>query len=439
MLWERTKEVLQQRIDPDLFELWIEPLVCSREEQASIELSGPDRFFCSWVNDKYQQLILDSAAEVNGDPVAVLIQEAPAMLPPQPDSVQLRLPAMPAVEQRVRALHPRFSFDEFMVGESNALAYTACRTFAGGDDALGNCLYVHSGSGLGKSHLTQAVARHVFTSAPTVRLHYLSAQQFSAEMVHGIKTNTMDTFKTKYTSSCDLLLLEDIHTLNGKNKTQEELNEILDALMKSGKKVMLTAPLPLAEMKGLDACVCSRMSGGLRTVIEPPDLATRKQILRRKAENNKLDLAPSQVDFLAGHLRGDVRKLESVVIGIKAKMSLLHQEPDQEMLLEVIRSVAGTVATRLSSMAIRDFVGRQFKLSADLLASRSRRQAIAFPRQIAMYLCRLLTEETLSDIGRAFNRDHSTVLHACKVVIERMARDASVRKQIGLLAMRLKE
>jgi chromosomal replication initiator protein len=247
----------------------------------------------------------------------------------------------------------------------------------------------------------------------------------------------MEQFSRKFINGCDLLLVEDVHTLTGKTKTQEELNNILDYLIKSGKRVILTSAVAPRKLKGLDEDFRSRMTSGLVTGIEAPDFDTRVSIIRHKASVNELQLTDDLVDFMARHLQGDVRRMESAVIGIKAKSCLRDAPPDMELVREVLHGLIDRPA-RLNGETIRDFVGCQFKVSVEDLQSRSRKRAITFPRQVAMYLTRKYTRESLADIGSYYNRDHSTVLHAIKVITRDMARKTSTREQIEMLCRKLK-
>jgi chromosomal replication initiator protein len=323
-----------------------------------------------------------------------------------------------------------------MVGQSNVLARSACHALANNEKTFGNCLFINSSTGLGKSHLTQAVVHSVLSSAPSTMLHYLTAQQFSAEMVNGIMNKTMEQFSQKYIHNCDMLLVEDIHTLVGKNKTQEQLNTVLDYLIKSGKRVILTAAVTPRKLDGIDEDFKSRMTSGLVTKIDAPDYTTRVNIIRYKAKANNLHLDDTLIDFLAQHLKGDIRKTESAIIGIKAKSSLLDTPPDKTLIREVLSDVIGAPSS-LDGKAIQNFIGSQFNINIEELISRTRKRSIAFPRQIAMYLTRKYTEISLADIGSLYNRDHSTVLHAIRVVTRDMSRNSSTNEQIALLCRKL--
>lgn len=437
MLWDMLRESLQESLPASEYNLWIKPLICRQQDDQVIELAGPDRFFCSWVQDRYLNLINDTlnSLDLNTTPVLKLSVAGPLQIQCG-KSGQLRLPGVHDTQSRLRSLHPGYTFDQFMVGQSNVLARSACHALANNEKTFGNCLFINSSTGLGKSHLTQAVVHSVLSSAPSTMLHYLTAQQFSAEMVNGIMNKTMEKFSQKYIHNCDMLLVEDIHTLVGKNKTQEQLNTVLDYLIKSGKRVILTAAVTPRKLDGIDEDFKSRMTSGLVTKIEAPDYATRVNIIRYKAQANKLNLDDTLIDYLAQHLKGDIRKTESAIIGIKAKSSLLDTPPDKTLIREVLNDVIGS-SSSLDGKAIQNFIGSQFNIKVEELKSRTRKRSVTFPRQIAMYLTRKYTETSLADIGSLYNRDHSTVLHAIRVVTRDMSRNSSANEQIMLLCSKL--
>jgi chromosomal replication initiator protein len=438
MLWNAIKTSLHRALPASEFDLWIKPLECRQQDGQSLELVGPDRFFCAWVEDRYLDLIRHTAEQLSAAAdVQLTIAEN---LPMQFESDlrgQLKLPGTTG-GTRLRSLHPAFTFEQFMVGESNLLARSACKALATGDATFGNCLFMNSSTGLGKSHLTQAVVHQVLRSAPSTRLHYLTAQQFSAEMVKGIRSNAMEQFSKKYVNQCDMLLVEDIHTLTGKNKTQEELNTILDYLIKSGRRVILTSALPPNKLQGIDDDFRSRMTSGLVTGIESPDYATRARIIRHKLQSHGLEADDDLVGFIAENLQGDIRRMESAIIGIKAKSCLHNAPPDLRMAREVIYGLIGG-AVVISGESIRDLIGSQFRVSIDDLRSRSRKRSVTFPRQLAMYLTRKYTDKSLADIGNMYNRDHSTVLYAIKTITKDMSRETSVREQVELLCAKIKK
>ncbi|WP_136808083.1 chromosomal replication initiator protein DnaA [Desulfosediminicola flagellatus] len=440
MLWEKTQEVLKDTLSGSVYQLWIEPLRCLEVRDDSIYLLSPDRYFSAYVAQKFLSIIEATVKEAGSVQRRVVICEDERVHTPKPvmqPKGQLRLPTVPENNSSVRALHPRYTFDQYMVGDCNILAESACKAISADDDSYGPCIYINSETGLGKSHLTHAIAHKVFAESPMTRLHYVTAQQFAAEMVRNIQSKTMDTFKQKYHDHCDMLLVEDIHSLTGKKKTQEELNEVLDSLIKSGKRVVLTANQAPRELVGIDSEFRSRMSSGLVTMIKAPDINTRLRIVERKAGTHQLGLAEEGVNYLAQHIRGDIRQVESAIVAIRAKSRLMGGHVDMDMIREAVTSVVG-VGQQLTIQMISDLIAKQFKVSVDDMKSRSRKRQLTFPRQVAMYLCRKYTDDSLAEIGRAFNRDHSTVMHSIKKVTNLSVRDTSVAAQMELLTGKVK-
>ncbi len=437
MIWNTIKSSLHASLTQSDFDLWIKPLECVEQNEQRIELVGPDRYFCAWVEEHYLAGMKQTANALGlSSDISLQVASEPVLQLEDRHKQQLRLPGVSVDRSSYRSLHPAFTFDQFMVGESNLLAQAACSALAKGVNTYGNCLFMNSSTGLGKSHLTQAVVHEVLSSAPATRMQYVTAQQFTAEMVNNLRANSMENFSRKYINSCDLLLVEDVHTLVGKTKTQEELNTILDYLIKSGRRVILTSALAPGKLKGLDEDFRSRMTSGLVTGIECPDYETRVRIITHKLKCNDCALADDLIDYLARMVKGDIRRVESAIIGIKAKSSLRQQPPDLAMVKEVLSTIV-CCNSELSGQSICDFIGEQFNVSKDALQSRSRKRTVTYPRQVAMYLTRKFTQESLADIGGLYNRDHSTVLHAIKVITHEMSRKNSTRKQIELLCSKL--
>ena len=449
MIWPEVRKILRDQLPESVFNLWIEPLRALREEDGRLELAGPDRFFCSWVAENYLTAINTALQNLGRAGLELSFRVDPAQqeleserqLSPAAErerAEQLRLPHMPRQNSRIPTLHPRYTFEEFMVGESNALAFSACEAIAVNDDRAEPCLFINAGTGLGKSHLAHAVAHHLYTNSPGTRLCCMTSQQLTAELVRHIRANTMEQFKEKFQRHCDLLLVEDVQTLSGRAKTQVELAEAVDSLLGSGRRVIFTGAVGPREIPDLDDGVRSRLASGLVTTINPPDLETRRLIIRRKALHHKLPLDEEMVALLAEKVRGDIRRVESAIVGLKAKANLQKSPPTPAMVREVVATVMGHETPGMSAEAIRDFVAAQFKVGVDDLRSKSRKKEVAFPRQLSMYLARKLTDEALAGIGKAFNRDHSTVVHSIRVITEAVARNGSVRGQVEHLTERLR-
>ena len=444
MTWQKIDHKLKKILAPSIYNLWISPLKCLRFDNEVIELTGPDRFFCSWVANNFmadiKQALLDHPNKdaqiifkISDGPVAAGLAGSLALTSGKKE--QLCLPSISKSATFVRTLNPRYIFDEFVVGESNAVAHSACHALAHGDTSLGRCLYISSSTGLGKSHLTHAVAHYLLEHNPAIRLNYLSAQQLTSEMVRSIQSKRMDDFKRKFQNS-DILMLEDLQSLAGRSKTQEELSAIFDVLLESGKAVIFTGGQSPKEIKDIEAGVRSRMSSGLVATISQPDLETRAKIVSRKANNSDLHLSEELVWYLAEQVKSDVRQIKSAIVGLKAKTTIRQKEADLDMLKEVLSDIISQAQT-LAPETIRDYIAGQFKLSPDDLLSKSRKKSVAFPRQVSMYFSRKYTQNALSEIGKAFNRDHSTVVHSIRVINEAMNNDRSVKGQIKMLDQKL--
>ncbi len=439
MVWEKAKEVLKESLGESIYGLWIDPLECIHSDADAVQLACPDRFYRAHLNNTHFSLIQETIQQVGGSNCKVtLCEKETKTLPAVQPKGQLRLPYMEKRKSVVRALHPRYTFDSFMVGESNLLAQSACASMLKNSDTVGSCLYINSSTGLGKSHLTHSVAHWLLAESPRTRLRYVTAQQFASEMVRGIQTKSMDRFKSSYHEQCDFLLVEDIHALKGKKKTQEELNELLDSLIKSGKRVIFTANSNPRDLKGIDNEFRSRMSSGLVTTIQAPDLDTRHRIVESKASYHGMDLSAEAVALISEQVKGDVRRIESALLALRAKAALVGGQVEMDMVRAAVAEIVGP-ASELTTALISEIVGREFKVSIQDLQSRSRKKSISFPRQVAMYMGRKHTSESLADIGQTFNRNHATVLHAVKVISDHCLRDTSIRCQVELIEQKMQD
>ncbi len=445
MLWQRLKEIIAQKIPENTYSLWITPLEGKEDNDGHLRITGPDQFFISRISENYIDHIYSALAELGRDTTEVSFDVRRDKQDKQEEQkshpIQARQQKLPSVKGKsyVRTLHPRYTFQEFVLGETNAFAHSACEAIAVNDTSAGNYVYLKAGTGLGKSHLSHAVAHHILDYSPATRLHFLSSQQLTTEMIRHIRNHTMDKFKNKYHKECDVLLIEDIQVLSGRSKTQDELTEIIDILIESGKRVIFTSSKGPAEITNIDSGFQSRLTGGLITTINPPDPRTRNKIIRRKASINNLNLSEDIVEYLSDTIRGDVRQIESAVISLKAQSNLLKTNPDLDMVKEILKNVIQNEEADLSPGIILDLVAEQFKVSQDELKSKSRKKNVSFPRQIIMYLARKYTDYPLAEIGKVVNRDHSTVVYSIRTISQKQSSNNSVRGQLEFLANKLKQ
>ena len=438
-IWRQAKDDLQGRISSNCYRMWIDPLELSVSREGKVSLACPNRFFLNWVRENYLPEIKKSWERYSGKP-----QEINLRLAAKPrksslgreDSNQLPLPLPPQENGHLYRLNRRFTFDQFVVGSGNSFAYSASFAIANGDRGLSSCLYLLADTGLGKSHLSHAIGNHILTHNNSARVFYLTAEEFTNEMVAAIKQRRMDGFKEKYRNGCDVLLLEEVQFLSGKEKTQAELAYTLDALYRDDKRIIFTGTHFPRDIPKLKSKLQSRLVSGMVTHIEPPDFETRLKILEKKAANEGISLPSDVAELLASNITRDVRQLESSVIGIVAKSSLLEKPIDIRLAYEVLESVCDS-REAISIERVQQVICQYFKVSVEALKSNSRKKGVVYPRNLGMYFCRKYTEETLESIGQAFNRSHATVIHAVENISRQIHQKSGVRNQVEFLAQQL--
>ena len=438
-IWRRTKEDLQDRISSNCYKMWIDPLELVVSGEGKISLACPNRFFLNWVRENYLSEIRNSWERQSGSSEEIDLRLATTPRRPpkdKDDTSQLKLPLPPVENGHMYRLNRRFTFDQFVVGAGNSFAFQASFAIANGDHGLSSSLYLLADTGLGKSHLSHAIGNHILSHHRNTRVFYLTAEEFTNEMVVAIKQRRMDGFKEKYRNGCDVLLLEEVQFLSGKEKTQTELAYTLDALSRVEKRVIFTGTHFPRDIPKLHSKLQSRLTGGMVTHIEPPDFQTRLKILEKKAANEGIQLSSEVAELLATHITRDVRQLESCVIGIVAKSSLLDKPIDLRLAHEVLESVCDS-REAISIERVQQVICQYFKVSVEALKSNSRKKGVVYPRNLGMYFCRKYTEETLESIGRSFNRSHATVIHAVDNISRQIRQKSGVRNQVEFLGQQL--
>jgi chromosomal replication initiator protein len=344
-------------------------------------------------------------------------------------------------ESQAQPLNERYSFDTFVIGKSNELAAAAAHAVAEAPGKTYNPLFIYGSTGLGKTHLMQAIAHSVSKRDPTSRILYVGAEQFINEMIESIHGRTMPEFRRRYRSEADLFLVDDVHFLEGKEMTQEEFFHTFNALYEGNKQIVLTSDRPPKEIPGLEARLVSRFEWGMVADIGQPDLEHRIAILRKKQEQDHLELTiPDDVlRFIAGHVRSNVRELEGCIIKLLLYASLKHREITtdlaREALSDKIRESEDGAERPLKSMPtigrVQEVVARRWGVTPEGLRSKARIKTLTVPRQVAMYLARELLQMQLVEIGHAFGgRDHSTVIHSVDKVHKLMSRDRHYRERV---------
>jgi chromosomal replication initiator protein len=445
-IWESAQQSLRTMLNPDIYNLWFLPVKAVGLEADTIVLEVANDFCEVWLKDNYLGLIRDVLAQASGQILNIRFRvcaAVPAAASPE-GSDKARAKAMvepverAAAPAREAAFNPKNTFETFVVGENNNHAHAAAMAVAQAPGKSYNPLFFYGGVGLGKTHLLHAIGQHVATHKKVSRVTYLTSEKFTNEYIDAIQNNQLVRFRRKYRQA-DVLLIDDIQFLAGKERIQEEFFHTFNALHEAHKQIVLTCDRPAAEIQNLEQRLVSRFEWGLVTELQPPDVETRLAILRKKAKGMGAELPEDIINFLANRIRTNIRRLEGALIRVASFASLTGKKltlPVVEGLLREVLHEEGRYTVNIDF--IQKKVAEHFDIRVADMTSKRRPENIAFPRQIAMFLSRQMTESSLNTIGEAFGgRDHGTVLHACRLVKGRMEVDAQVRQAVHYLEKQL--
>ena len=438
-VWKKVKTAIKKRIPNHSYKMWIEPLNVQKSEDNTWVVYCPNFFSRKRVQGLYGSIIQHNMQTELGQDCELLYKisnQSNGSKTKVAKELQLPLPNDNVRPCNGRFLRRDFTFDQFVVGRNNDFAYSASLALASRRDVQQNALFLLSKTGLGKSHLSQAIGHHILSIHPSDRVYYITAEDFSNEMVRAYRHNAIDKFKEKYRSRCDVLLLEDVHYLSGKERTQIELALTLDTLFESGKRIIFSSCYLPAEIPKLKDKLRSRLSCGLISAIEPPDFRTRVRILRKKVGTYDYQLSDSVIQYLAGELTDDVRQLESGLNGVAAKSSLLGLTADIKLAESVVKNIVRQ-RKRITIDVIKKLVCKYYNVSQEEIMSRSRKQNYVRPRQMAIYLARRYTDAPLQTIGKSFNRYHATALHSINCIERGLKQDSSIHKQVSFFRKKL--
>jgi chromosomal replication initiator protein len=438
-IWRQVKAELSEQIPQQSFRMWIDPLKLEHTDDNCVKLTCPNRFFQKRITENFGKTIRAELRKVSGRPVRLDILVAPATEPEKTAALlpqQMAMPGMAVQSQDGKLLRDEFTFDQFVVGQNNAFAYSAALSLAAQKKAQLNALFLLSGIGMGKSHLSHAVGHQILAQSPRDRVYYMTAEDFTNEMVTSFKTNSVDAFKNKYHRNCDVLLLEDVQYLSGKQRTQIELANTLDALFNDNKKIIFSGCCAPADIPKLNERLRSRLTGGLISSIEPPQYSTRLKILKQHATEKKWSVAKPVFEYLASELTRDVRQLKNGLLGVVSKASLMGQPLDIGLAAGVVKTMVKKQQS-ITTGSITKLVCKHYNLTHKELVSRSRKRSIVQPRQVAIYLTRKYTDQSLKAIGNSFNRYHATVLHAIGAVEKGIRRGGAFQGQVEYLTQKL--
>jgi chromosomal replication initiator protein len=435
-VWDQILARIETKVNRHSFYTWFRPTSFIAEDRTAIVVRVPNAVFMDWLTKHYSGVMAEAMAEVrrpnlkvqfvpdsSGDMAAIpLNADEAAVLDGEPEA---------GPHPGATGLNPRYTFDTFIVGSSNQFAHAACRAVAEAPSRSYNPLFIYGGVGLGKTHLMHAVGQYVLEHDRNLKLTYISSERFMNEMINAVRYDRVLDFRERY-RSVDVLLVDDIQFLAGKEGTQTEFFHTFNALYDSQKQIVLSSDSPPHEIPSLEERLRSRFEWGLIADIQPPDFETKVAILKKKAETEAVPLPDSVAMYIAGKIKSNIRELEGSLIRLVAYASLTGQEISLPLTQEILKNVLDHEEKAVTIEAIQKFVADYYNLKMAELKSRNNSKSVAMPRQIAMYLCKSLTHASLPEIGRSFGgKHHSTVIHSIRKVEDLRRKDGNFNTLIG--------
>ncbi len=434
-IWNECLSYLRKQIRQQSYCTWLKATRGLPSPEGSIRVAVPNKFVADWLEEHYLNLIQESIKEVAGRELALAFyvsRDSRNYHPQMSMNFEQPLPKKPSAQTAAeRGLNPKYTFDAFVVGDSNQFAHAAAMAVA---EAPGktkyNPLYIYGGVGLGKTHLVQAIGHYVLDAYESINVLYVTSEKFTSDFINSITSNTTQEFVNLY-RNVDILLLDDIQFFAGKESTQVQFFHTFNVLYQNGKQIVLASDRPPREIKGIEERLLSRFQQGLVTDIQPPDLETRIAILNKKAESDSISLPIEVTTFIADNVTSNIRELEGSLIRLLAYASLNSKDITVDLAKEVLKDTIRNGTKEVTMEHILKKVASCYNLSAESLCSKRKTQEVALARQVAMYLARSLTSASLKTIGIHFGgRDHSTVIHACSQVTENLKGDYNFKLKV---------
>lgn len=434
--WDEALEYIQQKVPKQVFDTWFLPVQFDKVENSTIYLGVPNKFFGEWLDTHYGALLAEAVAIAGGgEPltVAFIVREKTAASPTElPSVVQGGKGQVPPKPRRGILLNPKYTFRNFVVGAGNQFAHAACMAVAEQPGQTYNPLFIYGGVGLGKTHLLNAIGNHV-AEQRDLRIAYLTTEQFTNEVINSIRYDKMMDLRKRY-RHIDMLMIDDIQFLVGKERTQEEFFHTFNALYEGHKQIVLSSDRFPKDMPDIEERLRSRFEWGLIADLQPPDVETRIAILRKKSEDEGIKLPEDVIQFLSTTMKSNIRELEGSLVRLGAYASLTGQVISLDLAKTVLRDLIGDKKKVVAMDDIQEAVCAQFHVKIAELKSRRRSKTLVHPRQIAMYLCRELTDASYPEIGRQFGgKDHTTIIHACRQVTKAKETDTGLQTTIESL------
>lgn len=435
-IWLKTLSAIKEELGMQGYERWFGPIKLISATAEQFTLGAPNEFFRDWLTEHYLDLIVKNAERVSGKKFQVKLIVGPGLQEP----VKPKIPLFGRKPKTVEgpSLSPKFTFDAFVVGPSNRFAHAASLAVADSPAKAYNPLFIYGGVGLGKTHLLHAIGQRIIEKKSRLKVVYISSEQFTNQLINSIQTRTTPKFQERYRGS-DVLLIDDIQFIAGKEATQEAFFHTFNALYDAHKQIIISSDRPPKEIPTLEERLVSRFEWGLVTDVQMPDLETRIAILRKKAEREDV-VIPNEVSFfIAEKIKSNIRQLEGALIRVVAYSRLMNKVVTIELAEEVLRGIIVAEEKRVTIDLIQKKVAEYFDIRISDMKVKKRTRAIAYPRQIAMYLARDLTNYSLPEIGEQFGgRDHTTILHACDKIQSEVQRNQKTKELLNKLMFDIK-
>lgn len=440
-IWQQVLSIIQTKLSKPSFDTWFKATKASFLNEDLLVITAPTTFAAEWLESRYTKLVRTTLFEYLGRQIDIkfAIEENK---PPEPTAPYPPIaPAATVVQEETfsHMLNPKYTFDTFVIGANNRFAHAASLAVAEAPAKAYNPLFLYGGVGLGKTHLMHAIGHYILEHNPGTRVLYISSEKFTNEFINAIRDNRGESFRMKY-RNIDILLIDDIQFLAGKEQTQEEFFHTFNALHEERKQIIISSDRPPKEIPTLEERLRSRFEWGLITDIQPPDLETRIAILRKKARAENLDIPNEAMVYIANQIDTNIRELEGALIRVVAYSSLINEDISSHLAAEALKDIIPTSRPKMITIQdIQQRVGEFYGLKLEDFKARKRTKAVAFPRQIAMYIARELTDYSLPKIGEAFGgRDHTTVIHAHEKISQQLKTDSELYKIVQNLTDKVK-
>ncbi|MFA5059330.1 MAG: chromosomal replication initiator protein DnaA [Candidatus Omnitrophota bacterium] len=441
-VWEKAQSAIKEKVGSSAYETWFSSLNIKEKNPESLLIETPDEFFKTWVVDHYSALIRESLKDISQRVVEVEFSVNPDILGENflnRASKPSEKYSGPAAQTPPNALNSRFTFDNFVIGSSNRFAHAASLAVAESPAKAYNPLFIYGGVGLGKTHLLQAIVHQIHVRNPETKHCYITSERFTNELIDAIRHRSTPQFRQKY-RNVDVLLIDDIQFIAGKESTQEEFFHTFNALHNDRKQIIITSDRSPKEISNLEERLRSRFTWGLITDIQAPDFETRVAILRKKIEREPVKVPDEVINFIAQEIKTNIRELEGALIRVVAYSLLEEKSVSLDMAKFILKDMVKETVKLISIDVIQKTVADHFSISLSELKTKKRTKNVVFPRQIAMYLSRNLTNFSLPEIGTAFGgKDHTTVLHSWKKIDGDLKNDHRLKNTIENLITTLKQ